>query len=183
MEHAAWAAININRRVRAQGDKPPAVGTNPDGFVDRELVVLRIDDAQGNPYAILVNFQCHGTVLTFENKMISPDWIGMVRKTIEQAFPGALALYLAGRRRITRDRSKAAPAICRSRTGLGSTLGLQAAALAMGIETTRREPVMEGYVESTAFAARQPWRVLGPRDATIKFVSNDARSSAPNLHA
>lgn len=88
--------ININRRVRAKGDKPPAVGTNPDGFVDRELLVMRIDDALGNPYAILVNFQCHGTVLTFENKVISPDWIGMVRKRIEQAFPGAMALYLQG---------------------------------------------------------------------------------------
>lgn len=161
--------ININRRVRASGNKPPAVGTNPDGFVDRELLVIRIDDAQGKPYAILVNFQCHGTVLTFENKMISPDWIGMVRKTIEQTFPGALALYLQG--------AAGNQGPIEGGTGdlavahrLGTILGLQAAALAMEIETTRREPVMEGYVESTAFAARQPWRVLGPRDATIKFV-------------
>jgi hypothetical protein len=163
--------ININRRVRASGNKPPAVGTNPDGFVDRELVVIRIDDAQGKPYAVLINFQCHGTVLTYENKMISPDWIGMVRKTIEQTFPGALALYLQG--------AAGNQGPVEGGTGdlsvahrLGSTLGLQAAALAMQIETTRREPVMEGYVESTAFAARQPWRVLGPRDAAVKFVTS-----------
>jgi hypothetical protein len=72
------------------------VGTNPDGFVDRELVVVRLDDAQGKPYAVLVNFQCHGTVLTYENKLISPDWIGMARKTIERAMPGVTALYLQG---------------------------------------------------------------------------------------
>ena len=162
--------ININRRVRATGNKPPAVGTNPDGFVDRELVVLRIDDSDGKPYAILVNFQCHGTVLTFENKMISPDWIGMVRKTIEQAFPGALALYLQGAAG-NQGPVEGGTGDLRVAHRLGSVLGYQAAALVAQIETTRREPVMEGYVESTAFAARQPWRVLGPRDASIKFVS------------
>ena len=163
--------ININRRVRASGNKPPAVGTNPDGFVDRELVVMRIDDAEGKPYAILVNFQCHGTVLTFENKVISPDWIGMVRKTLEQAFPGALALYLQGAAG-NQGPIEGGTGDLRVAHRLGSILGLQAAALALQIETTRREPVMEGYVESTAFAARQPWRVLGPRDATIKFVTS-----------
>ena len=163
-------SININRRVRAIGDKPPAVGTNPDGYVDRELVVIRIDDADGKPYAILVNFQCHGTVLTFENKLISPDWIGMVRKTIEQAFPGALALYLQGAAG-NQGPIEGGTGDLRVAHRLGSALGLQAAALAMQIETTRREPRMEGYVESTAFAARQPWRVVGPRDATLKFVT------------
>jgi neutral ceramidase len=162
--------ININRRVRARADSPPAVGTNPDGFVDRELVVMRIDDAQGKPYAILVNFQCHGTVLTYENKMISPDFIGMVRRRVEEAFPGALALYLQG--------AAGNQGPIEGGTGdlavahrLGSILGLQAAALAMQIETTRREPMFEGYVESTAFAAKQPWRVRGPREATLKLVT------------
>jgi hypothetical protein len=162
--------ININRRVRSTGAKPPAVGTNPDGFVDRELIVMRIDDAEGKPYAILVDFQCHGTVLTFENKVISPDWIGMVRKTIEQTFPGALAIYLQGAAG-NQGPIEGGTGDLKVAHRLGSILGLQAAALAMQIETTRREPAMEGYVESTAYAARQPWRVLGPRDSTIKFVT------------
>jgi hypothetical protein len=61
------------------------VGRNPEGLVDRDLIVARIDDATGHPLAVLVNFQCHGTVLAWENKMISPDWPGMLRKTIETA--------------------------------------------------------------------------------------------------
>jgi hypothetical protein len=162
--------ININRRVRPHDGKPPAVGTNPDGFVDRELVVMRIDNAEGKPYAIVVNFQCHGTVLTFENKVISPDWIGMVRKRVEEAFPGALCLYLQGAAG-NQGPVEGGTGDLKVAHRLGSILGLQAAALAMEIETTRREPVMEGYVESTAFAARQPWRVRGPHDATVKFVS------------
>jgi hypothetical protein len=54
---------------------------------------------------------------------------------------------------------------------LGRILGHQAAALALQIETVKREPKFEGYVESTAYIARQPWRVAGPRDGTLKFVT------------
>ncbi|MCP5112868.1 MAG: hypothetical protein GY953_18740, partial [bacterium] len=162
--------ININRRVRAQGDNPPAVGRNPKGFVDRELVVFRIDDAQGKPLAVLANFQCHGTVLAYENKFISPDWIGMTRKVVEQALPGARCLFFQGAagnqgpiEGFTGDLSVA--------HRLGSTLGHQIAAVALGIETVRREPKFEGFVESTAYQAKQHWRVKGPRDVTLRFES------------
>jgi hypothetical protein len=162
--------VNINRRVRRTSTTPAAVGTNPDGFVDRDLIVIRIDDANGNPYAVLVNYQCHGTVLTFENKVISPDWVGMVRKTVEAALPGALCLYLQG------AAGNMGPV--EGGTGdlgvahrLGKILGHQAAALALQVETVRREPAFEGFIESTAYAARQPWRVKGPRPATLSFAS------------
>ncbi|MBK5291789.1 MAG: neutral/alkaline non-lysosomal ceramidase N-terminal domain-containing protein [Acidobacteriia bacterium] len=163
--------ININRRVRGTSKTPPAVGTNPDGFVDRDLIVFRIDDEKGGPLAVLVNFQCHGTTLTFENKMISPDWTGMVRPTVERALPGALCLYFQG--------AAGNQGPIEGGTGdltvahrLGTILGHQAAALALQIETVRREPVLEGFAESTAFAARQPWRVKGPRTGSLAFASS-----------
>ncbi len=162
--------INVNRRVRARGDDPPAVGRNPDGFVDRELVVFRIDGADGKPIAVLANFQCHGTVLAYENKYASPDWPGMTRKVVEQAFPGALCLFFQG--------AAGNQGPIEGFTGdlsvphrLGSILGHQVAAVAHGIETVRREPTFEGFVESTAFQAKQHWRVKGPRDATLRFSS------------
>jgi hypothetical protein len=163
-------SVNMNRRVRGKGDIPPAVGTNPEGFVDRELVVIRLDDAQGKPYAVLVNFQCHGTVLTYENKTISPDWIGMARKMVERAMPGVTALYLQG--------AAGNQGPIEGGTGdievahrLGTILGLEAAALAMRTDTVLREKNIEGYIESTAFGAIERWRVAGPRDATLKFVT------------
>jgi neutral ceramidase len=162
--------ININRRFRGANGGPPAVGLNPDGFVDRELIVFRIDDAQGHPYAVLANFQCHGTVLAYENKKISPDWIGMTRKVIEEALPGATALFFQGAagnqgpiEGFTGDLSVA--------HRLGAILGHQAAAVALQIETVKREPKFEGYVESRAYQAKQHWRVSGPRDATLKFAT------------
>ena len=162
--------ININRRFRARDGAPPAVGRNPDEFVDRELVVARIDDAAGKPLAVLVNFQCHGTVLAFENKLITPDWIGMMRRTVEQALPGARCLFFQGAagnqgpvEGFTGDLQVA--------HRLGRILGHQASALALTVDTVRREPKFEGYNESSAYQARQYWRVSGPRDATLNFAS------------
>ncbi len=165
-------SININRRFRGDGtvDGPPAVGLNFKEFVDRELPVIRIDDAQGNPYAVLVNFQAHGTVLAYENQLISPDWIGSMRNTVEASLPGATCLYFqgaAGNQGPIEGYSGDVEVAHR----LGRILGHEASALALRISTVKREPVFEGYVESTALQAKQPYRVSGPRDATLRFAS------------
>lgn len=162
--------ININRRVRADGDNPPAVGRNPEGFVDRDLIVFRIDGADGNPIAVLVNFPCHGTVLAYENKKISPDWIGMVRRVVEEAMPTAKCLFFQGAagnqgpiEGFTGDLAVA--------HRLGARLGHRAASLAIGIETVQRVPTFEGFVESTAYQAKQHWRVKGPRGSKLARAS------------
>ena len=165
-------SINVNRRFRGAGndDNPPAVGLNFKEFVDHELPVIRIDDAAGKPYAVLVNFQTHGTVLAYENQVVSPDWIGSMRNTVEAALPGATCLYFqgaAGNQGPIEGYSGDLELAHR----LGGILGHEAAALAMRISTVRREPRFEGYVESTALQAKQPYRVAGPHDATLKYVS------------
>jgi hypothetical protein len=161
-------SINVNRRVRSMDGNPPSVGRNTEGQLDRDLNVVRIDDAEGRAIAILVNFQCHGTVMAWENKAISPDWPGMMRKVVEQTFPGAHCLFFQGaagnqgpKEGFTGDLSVA--------HRLGRILGHEAAAIALQIDTVRREPSFEGFSESTAFIAKQPWRVRGPRDGTLKF--------------
>ncbi|MGB7294925.1 MAG: hypothetical protein WBC70_04985 [Candidatus Aminicenantales bacterium] len=164
--------VNINRRFRAQGEKAlwPAVGLNPEGFVDRELPVIRIDDAQGNPYAVLVNFQAHGTVLAYENRTVSADWPGNMRKTVETCLPGATCIFFQG--------AAGNQGPIEGYTGdlevahrLGAIMGHEAVALALRISTVKREPQFEGYVESSALQAKQPHRVLGPHDATLKYAS------------
>lgn len=162
--------ININRRVRADGDNPPAVGRNPSGFVDRELIVFRIDDSEGKPLAVLANYPCHGTVLAYENKSISPDWIGMVRRVVEDSMPTAKCLFFQGAagnqgpiEGFTGDLAVA--------HRLGAMLGHAATSIAFGIETVDRVPTFEGFVESTAYQAKQHWRVKGPRNGTLARAS------------
>jgi hypothetical protein len=162
--------INVNRRMRPANGAPPSVGRNPGGLVDRDLIVARIDDAAGHPLAVLVNFQCHGTVLAWENKVISPDWPGMLRKTIETALPGAKALFFQGAAG-NQGPIEGFTGDLRVPHRLGMILGHQAAALALETETVQRAPKFEGYQESTAYIAKQPWRVTGPRDSTIRFAT------------
>ncbi len=159
--------ININRRVRAADSNPPAVGRNPDGYVDRELVVLRLDDAKGRPLAIVANFQCHGTALAYANKKISPDWVGMVRRVVEESLPGSTCLFFQGAAG-NQGPIEGFVGDLAVPHRLGSILGHQVAAVALGVETVNRVPTFEGFVESTAYQAKQHWRVKGPRDATLK---------------
>lgn len=160
-------SINMNRRFRAEGGRPSAVGLNPGGFADRELLVVRIDDAEGRPYAALFNFPCHGTVLGYENQHASPDWIGAARRTVEEALPGATALFLQGAAGNLGPKEGFTGDLAVSHR-LGSILGHEAAAIALSIDTVVREPRLEGFVESTAVQAKQPWRVAGPRDAALR---------------
>lgn len=162
--------ININRRVRANGDNPPAVGRNPQGFVDRDLIVFRIDDAKGDPLAVIANFPCHGTVMAYENKYVSADWIGTLRTVVEQGLPTVKCLFFQGAagnqgpvEGFTGDLKVA--------HRLGAILGHTTASVALGIETVNRAPTFEGFVESTAYQAKQHWRVKGPRGSQLKHVS------------
>lgn len=70
-------------------------GFDPAGKPDHTLLVGRITDAQGVIRGTLVNYGCHPTTLAWENKAISPDYIGAMRQTI-QAVTGAPALFMIG---------------------------------------------------------------------------------------
>lgn len=52
------AAIATNRR-QVIGEGRTILGTNPDGPLDREVGLLRIDSAGGDPLATLLNYACH----------------------------------------------------------------------------------------------------------------------------
>ncbi|MGB8852728.1 MAG: alkaline ceramidase [Pirellulales bacterium] len=71
-------------------------GYNPDGPADHTLLVGRITAAGGRPLATLVNYACHPTTLAWENDLVSPDYVGAMRETIEAATAGAPAVFLQG---------------------------------------------------------------------------------------
>ena len=70
-------------------------GYNPDGDPDDTLLVGRITDDAGQIRATLVNYACHPTTLAWENTHISPDYVGAMRETMQQA-TDAPALFLLG---------------------------------------------------------------------------------------
>lgn len=64
--------------------------------IDPDLTVLRLD-ADGQPYAVLVNFTAHGTIMGPDQMLVSGGWAGNMQRTVEDLFGGtATCLYTNG---------------------------------------------------------------------------------------
>jgi len=72
-----------------------AAGYNPDVPADDTLLVARVTGDAGDVRATLFNYACHPTTLAWQNRLLSPDYIGAAREVLESAF-GAPALFLQG---------------------------------------------------------------------------------------
>lgn len=83
--------MNINRRARF-ADGAVWLGRNPDGPCDHDVTVIRIDDMDGKPLALFVNWPCHGTVSGQDNYLITGDWPGSAARYVEKAFEGNIVV-------------------------------------------------------------------------------------------
>ena len=70
-------------------------GYNPGHPADDTVLVGRVTDDGGRVLATLVNYACHPTTLAWDNRLISPDYIGALREEVEQA-TGAPCLFVQG---------------------------------------------------------------------------------------
>jgi neutral ceramidase len=126
------SAVNCNRRLPWQPGHP-LMSPNPDGFADHEVGVVRIDDEAGQPIALLVNFAAHPTILAWDNRLISPDYPGTLRRVVE-SLTGATCLFLqgaAGNQATICDHTSQAE----DARWVGRQLGLEAARVAEAIHT------------------------------------------------
>jgi hypothetical protein len=81
----------------APGSDRAICGYNPLATADDTLVVGRVTrDDDGSVMATIVNYACHPTTLAWDNKLISPDYIGAMRELVEQHTGGAVCLFLHG---------------------------------------------------------------------------------------
>src|SRR5260221_11942 len=68
----------------------------PFGPVDPEVGVIRIDDEQGQPRVILMNYACHADIVCF-NYAVSADYPGVACRKVEEAFGhGVNCLFVQG---------------------------------------------------------------------------------------
>ncbi len=67
----------------------------PDKPVDRELLVMRVDDLQGKSIATTVNFAAHATMTPSRVHKFSADWPGAMAALVEKE-TGAPCLFLQG---------------------------------------------------------------------------------------
>lgn len=88
------APANVNRRQR-NADGRTVLGVNPDGVVDRQLGLLRLERPNGKIIALIANYAIHGTALGGRNQRISGDVPGFVSEYVEQQL-GAPLLFING---------------------------------------------------------------------------------------
>ncbi len=56
------------------------------GMIDPTVGVIRVDDANGTPMAILVNYACHPVIFGPDNLRYSADYPGAMAKLVEASF-------------------------------------------------------------------------------------------------
>jgi neutral/alkaline ceramidase-like enzyme len=93
--------IGYNRRLVQPDGSVKMLWTNPHkqptAPLDPTVLVMRIDDAEGKPLAVLVNYACHPVVFGSDNLNYSTDFVGVMRDTVERAFDQKpLCLFLQG---------------------------------------------------------------------------------------
>jgi len=142
-----YSDIGVNRDLPLDSGRIVA-GPNPAGFSDREVGVIRMDKADGSPYVCILNYACHPTVLGPANKTISPDYPGSAKRTVERT-TGATCFFLQGAagnmgpvEGFVGDTAVA--------ERLGTLLGLEAAKVFLGLNTSPTRRKLHEIIESGA---------------------------------
>jgi hypothetical protein len=72
-------------------------GFNPEVRADQTVMVGRVvRESDKKVMGTIVNYACHPTSLGWDNKLISPDYVGAMRELIEAEYGGVPCLFLQG---------------------------------------------------------------------------------------
>lgn len=168
------SSISVNRRFQRPEDGAVIVGRNWDGPVDRDVNVLRIDAVDGSPIAAVVNFPCHPITVGPDNELITPDYPGMVRSTVE-ANTGATCLFLQGAAGDIGPVRGVAQNGANEYKRLGRLLGLEASRVWLEISPQPKRDRYEGTLESGAPLAIYTDELLDDPDRTIRIANRTMR--------
>lgn len=76
--------FNLNRQSLL--DSPPS---------DRDVTVMRFDDSSGKPFAVLVNFAAHPTMVPEDLMKFSADYVGVLKQIVAEKL-GVNVLFMQG---------------------------------------------------------------------------------------
>ena len=139
-------AVSVNRREKLP-DGRVVLGLNDRGPVDHQVGVVRIDSCDGRPLAALVNYTCHPIIIGSASRLVSPDYPGALRRTVERE-TGATCLFLQGATGNVNPRSPMHPDTAEAER-VGTMLGLEAAKVFLELDT-RTTVEREDWITSVA---------------------------------
>jgi len=150
----------------------------PTSPVDPTVTVLRVDDTQGRPIAVLLNYACHPVVFGSDNLQYSADYPGVMARAVERELGGQpLVMFLQGGDGDINPFYAVHPLdqdAVKMREWTGERLGSEAARVAKAVRTVAEPVASLDFVEDTLAldwrwnadkfreAARQSW---GPATA------------------
>jgi hypothetical protein len=107
-----WTVDRLTKVIQeaAKSPEPVSVGTTDrmltgwihnrragNSATDPDLIVTRVDRADGRPLAVLVNFATHPTFMDENDMMFSGDWPGYLQRTLESLIgDGVTAMFYNG---------------------------------------------------------------------------------------
>ncbi|MFK3677126.1 hypothetical protein ACI2IP_05310 [Microbacterium sp. NPDC090218] len=150
-------------------DGRPLVGYNPAGEADDTVMIGRLS-VEGVVRGTLVNYACHPTTLAWQNREVSPDYVGAMREIVESAtdapclFVQGASGELAPREQYTGDVTVA--------DRHGRSLGHAVLAALDSLPAPGEELTLDGIVESGAPLAIWTGRAAaGGEDAAGSLTS------------
>lgn len=128
---------------------------------DRDLSVIRLDDANGKPLAVIVNFSAHPTMIDASVLQFSADFVGALKQTVEKEF-GGQAVFMQG---AAGDMS-ANKGENKDYLEFGQALGHEAVKLATSLKPEEvAKPSLAVKEERFKFSSRTDWSNPGLRAA------------------
>jgi len=85
--------VREDGRARALFDNLDRI---PYGPVDPEVVLLRVEDAEGRPKALLIHYAAHAVVLGPRSCKYSADYPGVVQSAVEKELAGTQVMFVQG---------------------------------------------------------------------------------------
>lgn len=172
--------LATNRDLPEAKRKRFVVGFNPARSADDTLLVGRVTNPNGRIMASIVNYACHPTTLAWDNRLISPDYIGAMREVIEArtkapcAFLQGASGELAPAEQYVGDTSVA--------DAHGRRLGFAALSVLEGMMPAGARLSYAGVVESGAALAvwkRSQSKPSGKLSAAMKLVELPVKPMPP----
>jgi hypothetical protein len=158
--------LAVNRRMTTP-DGRAAVGLDPDGISDQTLTVLRLDGDDDLPVATIVHYSCHPIVLGPDNRFVTPEYPGIVKRVVEAAV-GGQCVFVQGACGDLGPTELFVSDLATYRR-LGSMLGHEAAGAAFRAGwRAHRQRVREG--EASAWIASFEYEPDAEPDATVRVA-------------
>ena len=140
---------NFNRNRHTKLEPKPS---------DRDLAVMRFDDLQGKPLAVLVNFAAHPTMLPSGTLKFSADYAGALKAAIEKE-TGAPTIFMqgaAGDQSVNRELVAGQPNTQQlAHLTFGQALAREAVKLTQSLQPQEiKQPALQAREERFKFTAR-----------------------------